>query len=589
MEARESQAPNVAPERISLNSLLPLSKLWRELKAHSRLVWIAQATCLIAVGANALVPFGLKWGIGRLQAGDASILVWVPLVGLALVAFVGLVQMARGLLTQYITLLVAKNLQKRIFSCYLRQGIREQAAQPVGEKVSRMTFDIHWLVEGAAIFLSDTIYVPLMITGCLAIMFYLEWRIALVCLLVAPLALFAGKPVGLRLTRSTKKLQTINADFTGHVVDSLRGLLLVKIYGRETKTGKVMEEHLDTFIRGSIVNSFWGGTFQFAVTLGNAVAVCLVAWVAFYLVREAPSFKLADLVAFTSVMFFLFGEIMKVGGAMNTLAKASASVERIYQLLEKEPAPRATKGVKATFNQGIVCQGVSFGYEDKLVLKDVNLGIKPGEKIALLGLSGVGKTTLVRLLVGLLEPRAGKILYDGVDGRELDPDSLRGLFGYSPQMSIIFCMSVADNIAFSRPEASREAVVEAAKLAQAHEFISAMPQGYDTIVGEEGAFVSEGQRQRIAMARAFLRDAPIIVLDESTSHVDMLTEKAIYNNVTSLPDKTLLIISHRPSVLRQADRIFSIADQKLIDLGSFSELASRRGHDELLEAMEFIH
>jgi ABC-type multidrug transport system fused ATPase/permease subunit len=178
---------------------------------------------------------------------------------------------------------------------------------------------------------------------------------------------------------------------------------------------------------------------------------------------------------------------------------------------------------------------------------------------------------------------------DGVDIAEIDPTSLRNLFGYSPQLSVLFYMTVAENIAYSNPGASREEIVAAAKIACAHDFIIALANGYDTMVGEDGANLSEGQRQRLALARSVVRNTPILVLDESSAHVDLITERLIYRNILALPEKTVIIVSHRPSVLREADRLFSIAGGVVLDVGSFDEYQHNLPHKELLKAMEFIH
>jgi ABC-type multidrug transport system fused ATPase/permease subunit len=192
-------------------------------------------------------------------------------------------------------------------------------------------------------------------------------------------------------------------------------------------------------------------------------------------------------------------------------------------------------------------------------------------------------------MLGLLVPQQGRILLDGKDLVEIEKLSLRNLFGYSPQINVIFFMTIAENIAYSRSSATREEIIFAAKTACAHDFIMSLPDGYDTLVGDEGTNLSEGQRQRIALARAIVRDAPIIILDESSAHVDLITERLIYENIMSLKDKTVVLVSHRPSVLKEANIIYSLAEGELINVGSFDELESKMGHNDLLKAMEFIH
>jgi len=206
-----------------------------------------------------------------------------------------------------------------------------------------------------------------------------------------------------------------------------------------------------------------------------------------------------------------------------------------------------------------------------------------------MGMSGAGKTTLINLMLGLISNQSGEIRFDENDIRELDSTDLRSLFGYSPQLSVLFYMNIADNIAYSKPGATRDEIVRAARTACAHDFIMELPNGYETMVGEDGANLSEGQRQRLALARSVLRDSPILVLDESSAHVDLITERTIFRNIMALQDKTVILVSHRPSVLREADRIFSIAGGTVVDVGSFESYQEKLPPQELLKTMEFVH
>jgi subfamily B ATP-binding cassette protein MsbA len=453
-----------------------------------------------------------------------------------------------------------------------------------------MTYDIHWFVEGAAIFLSETLYLPLVIIGCVSMMIYLDWRIACVAIFVSPLSLLANKAFVGKLRKSSIELQEHNALLSRHIFDTLKGMLLIKVFAREEAEQEQFSTLLDSFVTMQVKNNIWGTLLKTTISIGNAFVVCFVCWFAFYLLTgESQSLSVATFVAFSSVMLYFFGEIAKIGGIMNVMIKASVSCDRIYALLEETCDREETGTEEAVFQESLILEDVTFGYGDESVLKCVNIELKRGETIALMGMSGAGKTTLIHLMLGLLTPKDGLVTMDGRERRNFNNESWRNVFSYAPQLNALFFMSVADNIAYSRPGASRTDVEEAAKIACADDFIRSLPQGYDTIIGEEGANLSEGQRQRIALARAIIRNAPIIILDETSAHVDLITEQKIYQNIMALPDKTIVIVSHRPGVLKEANTIYSIADGELVDVGSFGDYEEHVGHGKLLRALEFIH
>jgi ABC-type multidrug transport system fused ATPase/permease subunit len=590
MEVHATREANIPPADARISSIKPLIRIYGELQPHLKMVAANQIICLVTLGIGFLIPFALKHLTEEIQVGNYSVLIWVPLISFFLLVVLASVQMLRSIIAQYISIKISQSLQKRILNHYLGNDIIEYFTQSMGEKVSRMTFDIHWFVEGAAIFLSETLYLPLVVIGCVGIMLSLDWRIALVTIAVSPISLLANRPFSKRLRESSIALQEQNALLSRHILDTLKGMLLIKVFAREQKENEQFDGLLKDFVHLQVTNNLWGGLFRTTISIGNAFIICLVCWFAFFLLTERQTLEISTFVAFSSVMFYFFGEIGKIGGIMNTLVKAAVSCERIFQLFENKQMPVVIGHDPAVFSEDLVFENVTFGYSGrKNVLENVNLRLKRGDKIALMGMSGAGKSTLINLMLGLLIPQKGRILLNGKNLLEIEKDSLRGLFGYSPQMSVLFFMTIAENIAFSRSDATRDDIIAAAKISCAHDFIMKLPDGYDTLVGEDGANLSEGQRQRIALARAVIRNAPIIILDESSAHVDLITERKIYKNIMSLQDKTVVLVSHRPSVLKEADNIYSLADGQVINVGSFNELEVKMGHGDLLRAMEFIH
>ena len=590
MEVYEKQVANIPPASLRISSIRPLLRIYSELQPHLKMVAVNQVVCLVILGIGFLLPFVLKRLTEDIQSGHYTVLIWVPVVSFFLLIVLASAQMFRSIISQYISIKISQSLQKRILNHYLGDDIINYFRQPMGEKISRMTFDIHWFVEGAAIFLSETLYLPLVIIGCVGIMLSLEWRIALVAIAVSPISLLVNRPFSRRLRESSIALQEQNALLSRHIMDTLKGMLLIKVFAREHQERQQFDGLLTDFVRLQVKSSFWGGWFRMTISIGNAFIICLVCWVAFFLLTKSQTLEISTFVAFSSVMIYFFSEIGKIGGIMTTLVKAAVSCDRIFQLLERKRASAVIGNDPAVFSENLAFENVTFGYGNgKNVLENVHLQLKRGDRIALMGMSGAGKTTLINLMLGLLTPQQGRILLDGKNLLEIERDSLRNLFGYSPQMNVLFYMTIAENIAYSRLDASREEIVAAAKTSCAHDFIMELPDGYDTLVGEDGANLSEGQRQRIALARAVIRNAPIIILDESSAHVDLITERKIYRNIMALQDKTIVLVSHRPTVLKEADCICSIADGQVINIGSFDEYEDKLGHGDLLRAMEFIH
>lgn len=586
----QHQRPQIAAHEVtkvsSIQSIFPIA---RELKPHLLLVVINQAICVLVLCVGASIPFFLKYITEEVMKGEIRTLLWAPPAVFFLMSLLAVGHMFRGLLSQYISIKISQSLQRRIFSHFLTEEIQEHSHRSIGEKMSRLTYDIDWFVQGTSVFLSETLFLPLVLLGCSAIMIHLHWQLALLTIIICPLGLIAAKPFSKFLRTSSMALQNHYALVSRHILDSLKGLLLIKVFAREKVETRQLNELLNTFLHLNVKNSLWAGLFRSALAIGNSLVICLVFWIALYFLAEKQSLDVPALVAFASVLFFFSGEVSKLGGVMNTLTKASVSVERIFNLLNEKRETMTTGSHIASFDKSIEFDGVYFSYNDQPVLKNISLSIQKGERIALMGMSGAGKTTLINLMLGLIHNQEGVISFDGVNIKDLNPEKLKSLFGYSPQLSVLFYMNIADNIAYSTPGANMDDIISAAKVACAHDFIMELPDGYQTMIGEDGANLSEGQRQRLALARSVLRAAPIIVLDESSAHVDLLTERKIFRNIMALPNKTVILVSHRPSVLREADRIFSISENQVIDVGSFKDYQNNVPHQELLKTMEFVH
>jgi ABC-type multidrug transport system fused ATPase/permease subunit len=361
---------------------------------------------------------------------------------------------------------------------------------------------------------------------------------------------------------------------------------VVKAFRKEESEKLRYSNLLVEFVRRAIWDTKWQAVLRPISRIVVALFLCLIGWFAFHRLTVTHDLSVPNFVAFLGVVALFDGEFRKIGPAIQSLSRAATSYERIDALLNIKSAgvPPAGFNQVSGFEDRISLRNVRFAYEGKPVLSEVELDIFRGQFVAFTGLSGAGKTTLLRVITRLLNlnPQEGCVTIDGVDIATIAVSSLRQMFSYVPQINILFNLTVRENIAYGRPEASEDEIRQAADLACADEFIRNMPLGYDTHVGEMGECISAGQRQRIAIARALLVKAPIVVLDECFSNIDLLTEQRIYQNLSTIAErKTILIVTHRLSAIQEADQIFHLVDGRIVERGTHEDLMRMHGfyHD----------
>jgi len=295
--------------------------------------------------------------------------------------------------------------------------------------------------------------------------------------------------------------------------------------------------------------------------------------------------------AFMAAMFLMYQPFKGLTKTYTTVQQGIAGAERVFEVLDEKPEVEERVGARQaqSFTDALVLQNVSFSYGDRPVLKGINLTVKAGEMVALVGMSGVGKSTLADLIPRFYDVNAGKIMLDGVDIRDLTLRSLRAQIGIVAQHTFLFNDTVRNNIAYGDPARSMDDIVRAAKTAHAHEFIEGMPLGYDSEIGELGMQLSGGQRQRLAIARALLKNAPILILDEATSSLDVESERLVQEALENLmTTRTTLVIAHRLSTIRKADRIVVMVDGAIAEEGTHEELMARKSEYSRLYAMQLL-
>jgi len=565
----EKRIPSSRP-----GSIRSLVRIFREVQPYLKFLVAIQILGFITLGVNSAIPFILKYLTDALQEGNLSILIWVPPITFALVILLSVFTVLCRMLSSFISMTMGFNLQERLYKHFMALDMFYHLGSPLGSKMARITFDINWIVQGAMMFFSDILFLPVTITVYTALMFFIDWKLTLVAAIAFPLVLAASSVISRKLKRTSTHLQEQNTTLSRHLVDTLGGIIIVKAFRREnleiSRFALILKEYLHKGMRDAI----WRSILKPTAHMINTLFLCLVGWYAFYRLMVSENLTVSNFVAFSALMLLFNRETKKITEGFQALARTAASYERMDVIFGLK-APLQHAGVKTVkeFKHRIIAEMVEFAYDEKPVLLDVNLSIARGEFVAISGSSGAGKTTLIRILVGLLTPQKGMVTIDDIDLCNIDLESLRFLFSYVPQTTILFNISIRDNIVYGRPAATEEEIRHVGHLACAHDFIKTLPQGYDTQVGEMGERLSGGQRQQIAIARALLLDAPIIVFDECFSNIDVITERQIYQNLMELSThKTLIIVTHRLETVLSADRIYHISDERIGKSGSHEEL-----------------
>lgn len=458
-----------------------------------------------------------------------------------------------------------------------------------GEIISRMMNDIATLQNTILTAFASLIPQSVLLIGLLVYIFWLNWGLSLLTLIALPLIVQVIRMFGVEIRHISERVQQKAADITSHVQETISQIRVVKAFTMEKEeTKKFTAENEKSFnitMRAVQILSTQNPVIAF---LQAMAAVGIVWYGGMQIIRS--DLTLPQLISFATALGIMTDPGSTLSKSFTVFQQGMASAKRIFDLLDVKPTVTDKKGAReiTALSGEVEFIRVSFAYEKEMVLENINLKVKPGEAIALVGRTGAGKSTLVNLIPRFYDPSAGSITIDGIDIREIKLASLRAQIAIVPQDIALFSGSIKENIAYGRPHASEEEIISAAKQANIHDFISGLPEGYATEAGERGTRLSGGEKQRIAIARAILRDPRILILDEATSSLDAETENLIRDALEKLMlGRTTFIIAHRLSTIEKANRIIVIDHKQIAEAGTHRELLGRNGLYKYLFDIQF--
>jgi len=553
------------------------------LRPYRAQLWGSLIFAWAAMGMTVLIPYLIGQAINAIVEGDKPDLLPLALAILgAAVLRLGLI-VVRRVVAGKVSLGVEFDLRQVFYAHLQRLELGFFDGQQTGQLMSRATVDlqsIRFFLGYGLIFITQTV---LTIVLASAVMFVINPWLALLALAPAPLVVYVASRYNRVSRPAQQEVQQRIAELTAEAEENVSGIRIVKAFAREEhqlgRFQRAVSRVFDQSIYSTKLQAFFSPLLGLLPQLGIALVLLIGG-------REviAGNLSLGDFTAFYTYLVMLAGPMRMLGMTMGMAQRAIASGNRLFEILDREPRIQSPPEAPALPDGGgrVELRGVTLHYEgaeEVPALEDVDLTVEAGRTVALVGPSGSGKTSLVALIARLYDPNAGEVAVDGADVRAVDVGSLRSEVAFVADDSFLFSATVAENIAYARPEASIEEIEAAARRAQADEFIRALPDGYDTRVGERGLTLSGGQRQRVAIARALLADPRILILDDATSSVDATTEAAIKAGLReAMAGRTTFIIAHRLSTVSLADQIVVLDGGRIVDRGT---------HEELMEGCGF--
>ncbi|MGO5760852.1 SAV1866 family putative multidrug efflux ABC transporter [Staphylococcus aureus] len=553
---------------------------------------------IIKFGIPMLIPLLIKYAIdgvinNHALTTDEKVHHLTIAIGIALFIFVIVrppVEFIRQYLAQWTSNKILYDIRKKLYNHLQALSARFYANNQVGQVISRVINDVEQTKDFILTGLMNIWLDCITIIIALSIMFFLDVKLTLAALFIFPFYILTVYVFFGRLRKLTRERSQALAEVQGFLHERVQGISVVKSFAIEDNEAKNFDKKNTNFLIRALKHTRWNAYSFAAINTVTDIGPIIVIGVGAYLAISG-SITVGTLAAFVGYLELLFGPLRRLVASFTTLTQSFASMDRVFQLIDEDYDIKNGVGAQPIeIKQGrIDIDHVSFQYNDNEapILKDINLSIEKGETVAFVGMSGGGKSTLINLIPRFYDVTSGQILIDGHNIKDFLTGSLRNQIGLVQQDNILFSDTVKENILLGRPTATDEEVVEAAKMANAHDFIMNLSQGYDTEVGERGVKLSGGQKQRLSIARIFLNNPPILILDEATSALDLESESIIQEALDVLSkDRTTLIVAHRLSTITHADKIVVIENGHIVETGTHHELIAKQGAYEHLYSIQ---
>lgn len=556
-------------------------RLLAYIKPYTRRLALAVVCIIMAAAANLYLPWIIKDMIDDVLMSKDMVMLNLIATGILVVMFTrGVFYYGQSYLVSYVGQRVIIDVRSVLFRKFQRMPLSYYDKQQTGTVMSYITNDVAVMQSAIVDNLIELVTESSILIGSLAMMLYLDWKLSLLTLMTIPLVAIAMKIFGRKLKRSSTVIQERAAEITSLLQESISAIRVVKSFVRESYETKRFEEQNWRNFQAAMKNVKLSSLLTPTVEFLAAIAVTFIVWFGGYeVVNEVIT--AGELVAFLTYAVNLANPVKRLSKVYAAIQKAMAAADRVFAVMDLDEKITDVPGAQPLppIKGKVEFKDVTFSYKDgQPALEHISLKAEPGQMIALVGPSGSGKSTIANLIPRFYDVDSGVITIDDHDIRQVTADSLREQIGLVPQETMLFSTSVMENIRYGRLEAADEEVIEAAKAANAEEFIKELPEGYDTKLGERGLNLSGGQRQRLAIARAILKNPRVLILDEATSALDTESEKIVQDALDNLMvGRTSFVIAHRLSTIFNADQIFVVENGHLREHGTHEELLAAGG------------
>lgn len=570
-------------------------QVYRRLLRYIQRYWKVLSLSLVSMCIAALTEAAFARLLKPLIDGgfvdkDPATIRWVPLAIIGVFLLRGVTSFINEYTASWLTGRLVQTLREEMFVKLLRLPVSFYDREQSGRLISRIASDVNQVTEAGFNVITVAVKDGVTTLGLLALLLYTDWQLTLICFVVMPAVTACMHFVGKRLRGLARENQLRMGQMVQVVSEAIDGRKVVKIYGGEQYEAERFHEAADALRRNQVKQSAASSANTGVTQLMIACALAAILYFA-ALRAQHGGFSAGDFMSFLTAMMLLFAPIKRITGISQALQRGLAAAETIFQFLDEPEEKQAGLPLAGKTRGQLELQQLSFSYpgSERPALKQISLTLNAGETVALVGSSGSGKTTLASLVPRFYEPDSGRLLLDGMPLADYALPALREQIALVSQDVVLFNGTVAANIAYGvLDKVGREQIVEAARAANALDFIEALPEGFDTEIGENGTRLSGGQRQRLAIARALLKNAPLLILDEATSALDTESERLVQAALDNLmKNRTTLVIAHRLSTIEQADRIVVMHQGEVIEVGTHQSLLAENGMYAKLHSMQF--